>query len=323
MSITFLSSSNWISPQIDLLLYLQNIRMFLGGKLDGIFLFITMFGEYFFPVIIASVIYWCFDIKKGIYLFSLFALNIYVVQLFKMVACVYRPWVLNSSVHPSPKAFLHAGGYSFPSGHSSMSSTFWGGIAFLVRKKPVFSALCILLILSVGFSRLFLGVHTPQDVLTGFSIGLFLVFLVYPLIDWMEQDRKRYLFILYILNVILGVILYYILTKYYPIDYLNHEILVQPQKAIYNSLISFGLSAGVLNGLFLFRRFFDIDINNCSLKIKITRAVLGLVLISFLMIFLVDKSFGDFSGFAKTFFKQFFAGFFITFIYPLSFKFIK
>ena len=182
--IDVLSSPEWINPQIDFLLFLQNLRIGHFEAFDKFFLSVTIFGEYWLPTLICAIVYWCIDFKAGMYLFSLEGINVLISHLLKMIACVYRPWVLSDKIHPSELAVPFAKGYSCPSGHSAMSSSVLGGVAFLQRKRITVCLLFISLILLVGFSRMWLGVHTPQDVLSGFAIGLILVFAIDRIINW-------------------------------------------------------------------------------------------------------------------------------------------
>lgn len=322
MSLEFLTNANWINSQIDILLYLQNIRNSLGNCFSDFLLSITFLGEYLLPMIIASIIYWCIDSKKGLYLFLAFAINIYIIQFIKMTACVYRPWLLNPNVQPPTKAMLHAGGYSFPSGHSSMSTSFWGSLAWIFKDKLYMIITLISIIFLVCFSRMFLGVHTPQDVFVGFLVGCTVIFSLLPFIKWIEKDKKNSLIALAILDCVLILLLIYILTKNYPIDYVNNKIVVNPSHAIYNTLISYGLTSGFINGLFLFKRFFNES--QISIKQKVIKGTIGVVFIIILFDILLESCFKSHTyNYLSGFFKPFILGFFITFIYPVVCKIFK
>jgi undecaprenyl-diphosphatase len=69
--------------------------------------------------------------------------------------------------------------YSFPSGHALFSFCFFAGLAVVVSPqlarlgaKIAVWVVAVLLILGIGFSRIYLGVHYPSDVLAGYSVGL-------------------------------------------------------------------------------------------------------------------------------------------------------
>lgn len=66
--------------------------------------------------------------------------------------------------------------YSFPSGHATVSMALYGFIAFLLcrlypRYKAITITVAIIIILSIGFSRLYLGLHFPSDVIAGYVVG--------------------------------------------------------------------------------------------------------------------------------------------------------
>ncbi|MHB8629622.1 MAG: phosphatase PAP2 family protein [Aggregatilineales bacterium] len=70
-------------------------------------------------------------------------------------------------------------GYSFPSGHAMASMVFYGLIAYwLMRNSKVWAEyvlialICLLIVAIIGFSRIYLGVHFPSDVLGGYIAGL-------------------------------------------------------------------------------------------------------------------------------------------------------
>ena len=78
-----------------------------------------------------------------------------------------------------PDPFVHVLGYSFPSGHSMGSLIGYGMLAYLVahsvrrRGIDLLVAACAgLLVLAIGFSRLYLGAHYLSDVLAGFAAGI-------------------------------------------------------------------------------------------------------------------------------------------------------
>lgn len=73
---------------------------------------------------------------------------------------------------------IEATNYSFPSGHAMNSTIFYGLLAFYIfhftRKKLaslVMGIVCGLIIILIGFSRVYLGVHYPSDVIAGFVVG--------------------------------------------------------------------------------------------------------------------------------------------------------
>jgi membrane-associated phospholipid phosphatase len=77
--------------------------------------------------------------------------------------------------------------YSFPSGHAATSVCFYGLLAIIVagwtksagRRQAVWAA-AVLIILLIGFSRIYLGVHYPTDVLGGYAFGLVWILAVVP-----------------------------------------------------------------------------------------------------------------------------------------------
>src|SRR5262249_40629723 len=80
---------------------------------------------------------------------------------------------------PLEDARIVQGGFSFPSGHAALSATFYGTIAYLLilhvmRRellRVVVGSTAALLVLTIGVSRIYLGVHYPSDVLAGWAVG--------------------------------------------------------------------------------------------------------------------------------------------------------
>ncbi len=81
-------------------------------------------------------------------------------------------------------------GYSFPSGHAMVSLAFYGMLIYLVnryvnkkRTRIFLTVILSLVIIGIGFSRIYFGVHYVSDVLCGFSISICYLILLIPLID--------------------------------------------------------------------------------------------------------------------------------------------
>lgn len=79
-----------------------------------------------------------------------------------------------------------SGGYSFYSGHASLSTTFTVFIILLFRKHTKYIYLMFIFPLLFGYSRIYLGVHYPLDVTVGYIMGVFWGFMFYHL-----QKRLR------------------------------------------------------------------------------------------------------------------------------------
>jgi len=153
---------------VALLYYLQSIRTPLW---DSVMAVVTMFGEETFFMVIGMCIIWCMDKKWGFRFMFIGLAGTGVNQLLKGIFLIPRPWVLDPEFPIVEAARAEATGYSFPSGHTQSAATTFGVLAAWYRKKWV-AALCVVLVLLTGFSRMYLGVHTPLDVGVSLITGL-------------------------------------------------------------------------------------------------------------------------------------------------------
>jgi len=81
---------------------------------------------------------------------------------------------------------------SFSSGHSVTAATLYGGMAVCARKMMRWiSVLCVILILLTGFSRNYLGVHTPQDVLVGLTEGALMLWGVSAVFKYIANHPEK------------------------------------------------------------------------------------------------------------------------------------
>jgi membrane-associated phospholipid phosphatase len=129
----------------------------------------------FFAVIL--ILFWQINERKAFRLGLLVIFSAWLNMLLKHVLNQPRPFHLESALGMIPES-----GGGFPSGHAQLAVTFLVPLAvwytngtFSVRSKPRLSApvwiAAVLLILLVSFSRLYLGVHFPQDILGGWIFG--------------------------------------------------------------------------------------------------------------------------------------------------------
>ena len=156
---------------------------------DAVFQFFTFFGEETIFMIVAMGFYWCIDKKTGYLLLYVSFLGNILNTFLKLLFLVPRPWVLDKDFTIVESARDGATGYSFPSGHTQSAAGLFLGIARF-RKELWLRIVCIVLTLLVGFSRMYLGVHTPADVITSLGVALLLVLLAYPLFTRAWNDTK-------------------------------------------------------------------------------------------------------------------------------------
>lgn len=143
-------------------------------ELDFFMKFITSFGNTTTIFILLFVVVFLLikmikNKKLAFFFFGSLVLNVLINQLIKALVRRERP--INS--------LIYVGGFSFPSGHSMVSMAFYGMLIYIFYKlmknnkfKWLVMSLCGLLIILIGFSRIYLGVHYLSDVLVGFSVSL-------------------------------------------------------------------------------------------------------------------------------------------------------
>lgn len=178
---------------ISYILFLQKIREATGGVFSNIALTVTSLGEPVITYLLLAWIYWCVDKSAG----QLMALHTSVActynQFLKNIFKTERPWDRDSRIVPVEGALAQAGGYSFPSGHTTRAAAVWGSLGAVLwrRKEKALSVFCWLTVLVVAFSRNFLGVHTPQDVLAAFAVGLLFIFILIKVLRWTDAVVNR------------------------------------------------------------------------------------------------------------------------------------
>ena len=153
--------------------FLKNLAKIRSPILDTVIQLVTRLGEELVIFAVICIFYWCISKNVAYRLgFTFFASGI-AVQGLKVTCKINRPWVIDPNFKPVGSAIEAATGYSFPSGHTQSATALYGTAA-LITKKPWIRALCILAVMGVAFSRMYLGVHTYFDV----GVSLILTFTV-------------------------------------------------------------------------------------------------------------------------------------------------
>lgn len=181
---------------MDFLYLLEKIRI---PGLNEFMLTITHLGAETAFLVTALIIFWCVSKRQGYYILSVGFVGTILNQFMKLWFRVPRPFELDPDFHCLPEAFEGAGGFSFPSGHTQSSVGTFGGIANSVKNKWV-RGVAIAIAVLVPFSRMYVGVHTPQDVLVAAVIALVLVFALKPLVY--SKDGKYMPFLLLGMSVL-------------------------------------------------------------------------------------------------------------------------
>lgn len=254
---------------INYLILLQNLREATGNIFTPFLELITKLGETSVLMLAIGIIYWGFDKRKGIFLmFTLYA-NRVINGFIKITACVYRPWIRDARITPVPEAQADATGYSFPSGHTGNAVSIWGGISVDAQSSykipKALRIFFVILILLIAFSRNYLGVHTPQDVLTALVIGAVVLFAMVKLMPIIEEKPKGDIWALIVGVALCVVLILYATLKSYPVDYApDGSVIVEGSKMAVDSYKTAGGAMGMLMGWFIERRFikFSTDIGN-------------------------------------------------------------
>lgn len=192
---------------IDLIITIQKIR---SDVLDYVFFAVTSMGDDIFYMLLLPLFYWCIEKNESLRLFYLFMFSSWLNATAKDLFNQPRPYMLNESIKIGTTS-----GPGIPSGHAQSSLVFWGYLAMWVRKRW-FSIFCIAIIMLIGFSRLYLGVHFPTDLIGAWVLGLLILFPVNSLAMKIEQRLSQMSpGVLFLIGTITPIVLSFILpTKY-------------------------------------------------------------------------------------------------------------
>ena len=259
---------------IEILLWLQDFRLATDDILTPFVNWLSH-AAITWLLFVPFVVYWCISKKAGLFMIISVCLSRYLNGIMKVTACAYRPNVRDPRIIP---AGHKPSGYSFPSGHMMWTAPIMGSLIALTHKKSkIFAWLCGLLIILVAFSRMYLGVHTPQDVICGALAGLFAVWLASFIMK--RPERENSFLMAGLVLCVLGVI--YTVFKPYPMDYVDGKLLVDPDKMMLDTFYAVGLMAGFIFGRFIERKYIGFSVTGLNVR-GIILAVIGLVPVYFI-----------------------------------------
>jgi membrane-associated phospholipid phosphatase len=158
----------------------------LGNWLEMPMKIMSFLGTEEFFMFVLPVLYWCVDSRLGIRVAFILMFSLGINDALKMAFRGPRPYWYSTDV----KGLASETSFGVPSGHSQNSMSIWGMLAAGLKKWWGW-LIAGLIVFFIGFSRLYLGVHFPHDVLLGWLIGGLLLWLTLrfwdPVAAWLKK----------------------------------------------------------------------------------------------------------------------------------------
>ena len=154
--------------------FIRAVQTYASPPLTVVMRIISAFGSTFMFLFILPFIYWCVDEKKGLRIYVMVLFSIWINITLKFLLDQPRPFF--PQYDPSVGMLRERMG-GLPSGHAQNTLVMFVMIAswinswFHKKKTFVCACVCSIFCLLIGFSRIYLGVHFPTDVLVGWIIG--------------------------------------------------------------------------------------------------------------------------------------------------------
>ncbi|MCR5046444.1 MAG: phosphatase PAP2 family protein [Treponema sp.] len=302
---------------ISFLLFLQGIREATGGIFNEFFNGVSKVAVDV-AIFIPFIVYWCVDKKWGQRFIATYTGTDLINGIIKLTVCAYRPWIRSDLINPAGDSKKAATGYSFPSGHTSRGTAIYGSVVQNQwNKRRWLSILCIVGIILTGFSRVFLGVHTPQDVLVGLLEASLIIFIAGKIQEAADKSEKSSA-ILSVLGLLLVIgTLVYIQVKPYPMDYVEGKLLVDPQKMMNDCFKACGAFTGMIAAFYVDRRFVHYEIPFKSKNLPLLTAIGTCILLSWKKYFAEATVIQAFGGHWGNFLANFIFAFAAIALYPI------
>ena len=155
---------------IAVILALQGLGDWLIGPMN----IFTFTGNPEFFLLILPAIYWCWDVRLGVRIAIILLVGLGLNFLLKVAMHDPRPYWLDPRVRLLTRP---ESSFGIPSGHSQNAAAIWGMLAVYLHRGWSWTV-AVLLIFLIGFSRMYLGVHFPTDVLAGWILGFIVLIAV-------------------------------------------------------------------------------------------------------------------------------------------------
>ncbi|WP_020590648.1 phosphatase PAP2 family protein [Kiloniella laminariae] len=147
-------------------------------------------GEVRLFLVATVCIYWIICPRLGTRLWFALCLSSSLQHIFKMLFAQPRPYWLD----PSLVAIEKSTSYGLPSGHAQTPPLFYGLLARSSRKFWVY-ILAAAIVLVIGWTRVAGHVHSVEQVLSGWVVGIFLllvmIFFEKPVVAWWDRKNTK------------------------------------------------------------------------------------------------------------------------------------
>ena len=290
---------------------LKNLRGISNTFFDNLLQIITFLGEQYVLIGIIAIIYFLYDKEIGRKVaFALFT-SLLINNSLKGIVKYPRPFAYDPSLEAV--RVETATGFSFPSGHTQLATTLYSSIALhgnLHEKtklsKKLIWFIAILIFSLVGFSRIYLAVHYPKDVIFGIILGLASVFISSYLFKLFKNTLKN--------EMLVYIAILFIFLPFITIFYDTNFIYIEPYRDFYKA---YALFLGFVLATLIDKKYINFTCNT-TLKKKLLRLLGAGICLAFIqfglkLVFPENKIFFDFLRY-----------FLITFvslgIYPLLFR---
>ncbi len=148
---------------------------------------ISQLGSEAFFLLFISLLYWCISPRLGIRVALILLVSTSLNYALKLLFASPRPQWYSTQV----RVYESETSFGMPSAHAQNAVAVWGEVARF-KQRHWLTSLAIGLMLVIGISRLYLGVHFPTDVLAGWAIGLVVLWAFNRLTNPVMQRVKRY-----------------------------------------------------------------------------------------------------------------------------------